>query len=143
MRTIEISTAVYAKIWSHRLDGEEDEDSILRRLLGLGDQNLRVVGGKQTIRTSASKTLWRDDVRSALSVLGDEAHLDEIYSKVREIRLTEGRSLPTNFKAIIRRELEYNSSDSNVYQERFDWFRSVEGIGQGVWALRMGSEALN
>lgn len=32
-RTIAISTAVFAAIWSHRRDGEEDEDAILARLL--------------------------------------------------------------------------------------------------------------
>ena len=32
-RTITISTAVFAAIWSHRRDGEENEDSILARLL--------------------------------------------------------------------------------------------------------------
>lgn len=33
MRTIEISTEVFARIWSLRQDGEESEDAILRRIL--------------------------------------------------------------------------------------------------------------
>ena len=33
MRTIEISTDVYSKIWALRHDGEETEDDVLRRLL--------------------------------------------------------------------------------------------------------------
>lgn len=34
-RTISISTDVYAAIWAERLNGEESEDEILRRKLGL------------------------------------------------------------------------------------------------------------
>lgn len=34
MRTINVSTEVFAKIWSQRKDNEETEDAILRRLLG-------------------------------------------------------------------------------------------------------------
>jgi len=34
MRTISISTTVFAKIWSLREDGEETEDAILQRVLG-------------------------------------------------------------------------------------------------------------
>ncbi|MGJ8537557.1 MAG: hypothetical protein ACSHW2_10420, partial [Parasphingopyxis sp.] len=82
----------------------------------------------------ARKIFWRDDVLFALEQLGGEAPLDEIYQEVRRIRLREGRSLPLNYKAIVRRELEYNSSDSNVFKGKFDWFRSVDGIGGGVWA---------
>ncbi len=33
-RTIPISTDVFAAIWARRLDGEESEDAILRRVLG-------------------------------------------------------------------------------------------------------------
>ena len=35
MRSIDISTEVFAKIWALRLQGEEDENAILMRLLGL------------------------------------------------------------------------------------------------------------
>ncbi len=35
MRVISVSTDVYAKIWSMREDKEEDENSILKRLLWL------------------------------------------------------------------------------------------------------------
>lgn len=34
MRTIQVSTDVYAKIWASRRDGEESEDAILRRHFG-------------------------------------------------------------------------------------------------------------
>lgn len=44
--------------------------------------------------------------------------------------------MPTSWQAIVRRELEYNSSDSASHQKRHDLFRSAHGIGGGVWALR-------
>jgi hypothetical protein len=36
MRTIQVSTDVFQAIWAARNSGEEDEDAILRRLLGAG-----------------------------------------------------------------------------------------------------------
>lgn len=138
-RSIEVSTEVFAKIWSHRADGEEDENAILSRLLGL---SLSTPAGKDTPATSqkmtvpAARILWRHDVKAALRACGGEAHLREIYDKVRKIRVEQGRSVPLNLPAIVRRELEYNSSDSNVFTGNYDWFRSVGGLGNGVWALR-------
>jgi len=82
------------------------------------------------------RILWRDDVRRALEALGGAAHLTAIYDKVRELRRTAGRRLPPSSDAIVRRELEYNSSDSESFTGRFDWFKSVDGIGAGVWSLR-------
>ncbi len=140
MKVIEVSTEVYAKIWSHRVDGEEDESSILKRLLGIKPS--QVGSAKREHQTSRSsdeikKIRWRDDVRSALSQLGGLASLDQIYNSVLQIRRLAGRSLPVNYRAIIRRELEYNSSDSKAFTGRLDWFRSVKGIGGGIWAIRM------
>lgn len=133
MRMIEVGTDVFAKIWSHRLPGEETEDAILRRLLGTANSAEPTSKGEAA---AMSRTLWRDDVRSALQNLGGTAHLLAIYEKVREIRRAAGRRLPPSSEAIIRRELEYNSSDSESFTGHHDWFRSAEGIGAGVWALR-------
>ncbi|MBV9881981.1 MAG: hypothetical protein JO276_03140 [Sphingomonadaceae bacterium] len=36
MRTIEISTETFAAIWGRRQPGEETEDAILKRILGIG-----------------------------------------------------------------------------------------------------------
>ena len=36
MRTIQVSTSVFARIWAVRQEGEESEDAILNRLLGGG-----------------------------------------------------------------------------------------------------------
>lgn len=78
-------------------------------------------------------SLWRDDVVEALRSIGGVGHLSQIYEAVREVR--QG-PLPQNLKAIVRKELEYNSSDADAFQNKRDLFYSVEGIGNGVWGLR-------
>lgn len=85
---------------------------------------------------SISSITWREDVRKALEQLGGKAHLDDIYRYVRELRKSRAATLPKSLTAIVRRELEYNSSDSESYQGRYDLFYSVQGIGNGVWGLR-------
>lgn len=140
MRTIEISTDVFAKIWAQRIEGEESENQILQRLLGVHDPHPTKLPntGSNPLKLKR-KILWRDDVRGALATLGGTASLREIYVEVRKIRLSAGRSLPLNTDAIIRRELEYNSSDATAFTGSRDWFRAVEGIGGGKWALRKGA----
>lgn len=143
-RSIEISTEVFAKIWSHRAEGEEDENTILARLLGLNlpapTANREEVKAQRLV-IPGNKMLWKHDVKAALEACGGEAHLREIYEKVRKIRMEQGRSVPLNLQAIVRRELEHNSSDSNVFTGNHDWFRSVGGLGKGVWALRKSEQA--
>lgn len=143
MRSIEISTEVFAKIWSQRIAGEESENVILTRLLGLkaavhSEKNLNEKSSLKSKFITAA--LWRQDVREGLRQLGGAGHLKEIYEVVRAIRREHGRSVPANLEAIIRRELEYNSSDASTYQGKRDWFRSVNGIGSGNWALREDTE---
>ncbi|WP_152522555.1 hypothetical protein [Sphingobium ummariense] len=142
MRTIEISTNVFAKIWANRIEGEESENQILQRLLGVHEASLSAsaVKPKVTIPKSEHKILWRDDVRSALLELGGAGYLRDIYDQVRKIRLSAGRSLPVNTHAIIRRELEYNSSDASAFTGERDWFQTVDGIGGGKWALRKDAQ---
>lgn len=82
------------------------------------------------------RLLWRDDVKHALQSLGGAAPLAAIYEKVREIRRAANRRMPPSLEAIVRRELEYNSSDSESFTGKLDWFKSVDGIGNGVWAIR-------
>lgn len=133
MRMIEVSTDVYAKLWAHRLAGEENEDAILRRLLNVAGGDVSMTDREVV---SMKRTLWRDDVRTALDQLGGVAPLAQIYEKVRTLRCAAGRKIPPSHDAIVRRELEYNSSDSESFTGRFDWFRAAEGIGAGIWALR-------
>lgn len=137
MRTIEISTDVFAKIWAQRIEGEESENQILQRLLGVQEAHAGNPESKrQNIPSPEPRILWRDDVRQALEALGGVAPLRDIYAEVRKQRLLAGRSLPLNTDAIIRRELEYNSSDATAFTGSRDWFQAVEGIGGGKWALR-------
>lgn len=77
--------------------------------------------------------VWRDDVLEAVRGIGGIGTLSSIYDAVERRR--DG-PLPASWRAIVRRELEYNSSDSASHQKRHDLFRSVNGIGGGVWALR-------
>lgn len=77
--------------------------------------------------------VWREDVETALKNIGGVGSLAQIYDSVEAVR---GGDLPHSFRAIVRRELEYNSSDSESFKGRFDLFYSVLGIGSGIWGLR-------
>ena len=137
MRTIEISTDVFSLIWAARQPGEETEDDILKRVLACGPtKSVASKFSKSEVTTKGKKVLWRDDIVDALDRLGGEADLHEIYKKVTDIRQKEGRSLPPSVDAVIRRELENNSSDSESFTGHRNLFRSVNGIGGGRWALR-------
>lgn len=146
MRAIEIDTEVFSKIWAHRIEGEESENDILRRLLGAA---VKASGRPAEIRRSRisdylgvsstgrdSRVRWRDDVRQGLEELGGTAPLADIYARVRSIRRSAGRSLPPSTDDIVRRELENNSSDSHAFMGQRDWFMIAEGKGAGIWALR-------
>ncbi|MCB5423903.1 hypothetical protein H0274_01420 [Altererythrobacter sp. CC-YST694] len=140
MRKIDVSTEVFAKIWAQRIAGEESEDEILKRLLGVkapdNSQAAKASKGGSIIHSA----LWRQDVRQGLQNLGGSGHLKDIYQAVRDIRRKHGRSIPPNFEAIVRRELEQNSADAGAYLGKRNWFRSVDGIGSGIWAVREESE---
>lgn len=77
-------------------------------------------------------TKWRDEVIGALEDIGGRGSLSEIYEAVRKRRTTP---LPENWQAIVRRELEHNSSDTKSFKHRFDLFKS-ENLGTGFWSLR-------
>lgn len=85
-----------------------------------------------------SITSWREDLHSALASIGGHGTLAEIYDAVRKIRRD---SLPRTWRDVVRRELQYHSSDSGSYQHRHDLFYSVEGLGKGVWGLRVNKSA--
>lgn len=127
MRSIDVSTAVYAAIWANRATGEESEDEILKRIFGLTTHNLQ---------PSGKKTRWVDDIVRALSELGSEAHYSDIYPAVRSLRTAEGRSVPLRLEEVIRKEIETHSSDSDAFQHREDLFKAPRGKGAGYWALR-------
>jgi len=85
-------------------------------------------------RTSGSS--WREDVHAALTALGGEASLAEIYNEVRDIRSNNGRSLPRHLEAIVRRTLEENCPGTKSYRGKESIFRAPKGLGAGVWALK-------
>jgi hypothetical protein len=135
MRSIRVSTDVFARIWSLREEGESTEDAVLRRLL-LGEAGGQVEHQPSGRPPMGDRIRWVDDVFSALRELGGQAALPHIYSRVRDIRLANGRSVPTSFEEVIRKEIEVHSSDSEAFQGREDYFYAPHGKGAGVWGIR-------
>lgn len=80
--------------------------------------------------------LWWKSVEEALENLGGVAPLVLIYREVHKVRNAAGATTPKSLNAIVRKELEYNSSDTASWNGSRDLFFSVHGIGQGVWGLR-------
>ncbi|PKR47971.1 HNH endonuclease [Thalassospira povalilytica] len=79
---------------------------------------------------------WWECVELALINLNGLAPLKEIYAEVFSIRSKRQLSIPVSLEATVRKELEYNSSDSTNWRQSRDIFFSVHGIGNGVWGLR-------
>jgi hypothetical protein len=79
---------------------------------------------------------WWESVELALQELGGVASLSSLYDQVRLVRVAHGASTPISIEEVIRKELEYNSSDSSNWRKTRDLFFSVHGIGKGVWGLR-------
>ena len=80
MRSISISTEVFAKIWAQRADGEEDEDTILKRLLGVAQPTHPTKRTGENV-SPVQAHLWRDDVKAGLESLGrSEEHTSELQS---------------------------------------------------------------
>ncbi|MEO0543260.1 MAG: hypothetical protein AAFY99_05520 [Pseudomonadota bacterium] len=80
--------------------------------------------------------IWRDVVKEPLERIGGSGNLSEIYSSVHGMSVENEEELPATWQAIVRRELEYNSSDSESFKNRWDWFQPTQGIGAGHWSLR-------
>lgn len=79
---------------------------------------------------------WWETVEQALENLGGSAPLKEIYDEVRKVRTQLALSTPVSLEEVVRKELEYNSSDSSNWRRTIDIFFSVEGIGAGRWGIR-------
>jgi hypothetical protein len=134
MREIQVSTAVFSAIWANRALGEEDESSILERLLGVKVDAKKPSSPVPMLE--AKKVRWVDDVVDGLRSIGGKGTYPEIYDAVRTIRLRNGRSVPKSFEEVVRKEIEIHSSDSTVFVGREDYFYAPEGLGAGLWALR-------
>ena len=133
MKSVEISTAVFAAIWAARREGEETENDILGRILGVGTKR---PSNAEPTRRHTSNVKWIDDIVQAMTALGGQASYGALYKKVREIRAAAARSLPPSTEAIIRREVENHSSASEAFTHKADIFYAPSGIGAGIWALR-------
>ncbi len=127
MKSIEISTKVFAAIWSARIEGEETEDQILSRIFGIQKNSRHDKAAP--LRKVSGKTRWVDDVVQALDHLGGEAAYNDIYKEVRNIRIAAGRSAPKSFQEVVRKEIETHSTDSEAFAGREDYFFAPKGIG--------------
>ena len=74
---------------------------------------------------------WRQKLVEVLRDLKGEAHLNEIYEKI-EPSIEQKDS---SWKAVVRGNLERNSSDSNAWYGNHDIFELKEK-GSGIWRLR-------
>jgi predicted HNH restriction endonuclease len=79
---------------------------------------------------------WWESVEQALENLGGKASLKDIYGEVWRVRVDHGDTTPVSIQEVVRKELEYNSSDSTNWRGTRDLFFSVNGIGNGFWGLR-------
>jgi len=74
---------------------------------------------------------WRDEIVEVLRELGGAAALPDIYARI------EKRGRKNLVEASVRQTIEDHSSDSQSWRAKpIDLFRSDEGMGRGVWALR-------
>lgn len=76
---------------------------------------------------------WIEDIKKALDNIGGVGEYSQIYDEIKKIRLSQ---LPVSWHAIVRKEIEVRSSDSEAFGGKEDLFYSVNGLGQGVWGLR-------
>lgn len=77
---------------------------------------------------------WIEDIVEALNSIGGEGKYQDIYSAVEKIRGSS--NLSKNWKAVVRSYIEKYSSDSESYNQKKDYFYSVDGIGKGIWGLK-------
>jgi hypothetical protein len=75
---------------------------------------------------------WKEDIIQALKNLNGCGHLNEIYKEVKKVRK---ENLNPTWEQTIRKELEINSSDSNLYSGE-NIFYMVLGKGKGFWGLK-------
>jgi hypothetical protein len=68
--------------------------------------------------------------------LGGEASYQELYPVLQKLRTVGGHELTPKWKQTVQGTIEENSPDSRKFRAGRDpVFYSVNGLGQGVWAL--------
>jgi len=80
---------------------------------------------------------WLGWTKEALSRLGGEGHVSDIFKEIEDIAGDELSDLESP-KSIMRRTLQNYSSDAKNFLDKGDFFTSVHGVDQrkGIWALR-------
>jgi hypothetical protein len=125
---------------------EERQKQLISALASIWDLDLTVMDASASpaqaqevsptaVNGISEDATWLDDVKSALKLLGGQAHLEDIYESVRKLREQNNRSIPLSWKSLVRKNLEENSSDSDAHAGTSDLF-SMKQKGSGVWSLR-------
>src|SRR6476660_3104192 len=81
--------------------------------------------------------LWLDEIRDALTTLGGQATLEQLYEEIERRDVMDFASNP-NWKAAVRRTIEQHASECAGFTglAEDDVFFAPQGKGAGVWALR-------
>lgn len=88
------------------------------------------------IKTNNQNNTWLGETINAIEALGGVAHLSKIYDYIKS---NAKKELTTTWENTVRRELYAHSSDSKYFDStnNEDLFTAPEGIGAGIWALRI------
>lgn len=145
MRMIEVSTRVFSAIWAARLENEENENTILERLLlptkrGKSPSSLSSAAAPVPVAARAGSlpahAAWWEVVHAALGRIGGEGSLSNIYSEVRRLCEEIGKRMPRTLEETVRGTLEDNSADSERHKFVRDVFSMPRGKNAGYWAIR-------
>ena len=76
---------------------------------------------------------WVDDLVTTYMQLGGTAHHSAVYRKMRQLRITAGRSWPENAEEATRQTLQAYCAESRQYRGGSDLFRMIR---RGFWGLK-------
>lgn len=144
MKQIFVSTEVFSMIWACREPGEEEEDAILRRVLGGKRQaslEEKENKGEMLFIESPKSGVSRDDrwwrvVEEAVRRIGRAGTLTAIYKSTRDVCKEIGKPMPSAFEETVRGTLKDNSANSDRWKGVRDVFSMPRGKHAGYWALR-------
>lgn len=78
---------------------------------------------------------WLTEVMDVIIQLGGKGHYVDIYKLIEQRRIMN-LTVNKNWQAAVRQTIETHSSDSDAFAGKKDIFYSVEGKGNGIWAIR-------
>ena len=77
--------------------------------------------------------IWVEKIVDVFRILGNRpSHLSEIYDYIEKTNT----NLIETWQATIRGRIEENSSDTDSYIKKRDYFYAFGGLGNGIWGLR-------